>query len=133
MNIFSKAFLLVSLAFITSAVNAQIDITHIKTDGYDAYSVSSVNDTDSTFNLKISFSLEGDVTDDEIKKIFFNQIDSIMYSKYGDKYDSQAQKEFHEKMFKEMKKQDKESARKNKKLNRKLKKALKKEVKILKH
>ena len=126
MNIFSKVFILVSLACITTVANAQTELTHIKTDAYDAYSVSSLNSNDSTFEMKVSLSLEGDVSVAEINNILINQLDSIMYSKYGDEYDSKAKEELHKKMLKDIKKKDKEFARKNKKLNRKLKKLLRK-------
>ena len=129
MNIFSKAFPIVSLAFITSTVNAQIDMTHIKTDGYDAYSVASVKATDSTFTMKIALSVDGDNTSsDETFRIFFNQLDSTMYSLYGNQYDSKHRKELHKKLAKDFKIQNNESDRKTKKMQRKLKRQLIKEV-----
>jgi hypothetical protein len=134
MKILSKALLLVSLACITTVANAQTELTHIKTDGYDAYSISAVNTTDSTFNLTVSALIEGnDINIDETyNHILFNQIDSIMYSKYGDQYDDKAKEELHKQLLKNMKKKDKEDARKNKKLNKELKKSLRKELKTLK-
>lgn len=116
------------LASIATAANAQIDMTHMKTERYDAYSVSMVNPLDSTFDLSVSF--EGDkISSKEVYDFFFSQLDSIMYSEYGDKYDSKAQEALHKKMFKDLKKKNREAVKKRKKImkeeHKKLKKAMK--------
>ena len=103
------------LASIATAANAQIDMTHMKTERYDAYSVSMVNPLDSTFDLSVSF--EGDkISSKEVYDFFFSQLDSIMYSEYGDKYDSKAQEALHKKMFKDLKKKNREAVKKRKKI-----------------
>ena len=109
-----------------SRANAQVDMTHIKTNGYDAYAVSVVNATDSTFKLNLSVSADGNIN---VNDLIFNQIDSIMYSHYGDAYDDKAKEELHKKMIKDMKKQNKGTDRKTKKFQRKVKRAFRKKAK----
>ena len=128
----NKPLILVLLACITTAANAQLDMTHIKTHEYDAYAVKSVNATDSTFSMKIALSLDGgNLSSAETFKVFFSQVDSTMYRLYGDQYDSKQRKALHKKLAKDFTIQDREADRKTKKIQRKLKKELKKEVRKL--
>ena len=133
-----RLFCFISLACFSIAVRAQIatsgtqiEFTHVKSQGLDTYSLTEVNPADSTFDIRVT--IEGDnVNIQEMYDALFCQLDSIMYSQYGDKYDNKAREEYHKKLLKDLKnlkKKHKKYVRENKKLSRSLKKSLKKELK----
>lgn len=133
-----KLFCFISLACLPIAAGAQIEFTgaqidfnHVKSERYDVYSLTEVNPADSTFDIRVT--IEGDnVNIQEMYDALFCELDSIMYSQYGDKYDNKAREEYHKKLLKDLKnlkKKHKKNVRENKKLSRSLKKSLKKELK----
>ena len=91
-----KLFCFISLACFPLALGAQIatsgtriEFTHVKSQGQDIYSLTEVNPADSTFDIRVT--TEGDnVNIQEMYDALFCQLDSIMYSQYGDKYDDKA-------------------------------------------
>lgn len=130
-----KLFCFISLACFSIAVRAQIatsgtqiEFTHVKSQGQDIYSLTEVNPADSSFDIRET--IEGDnVNIQEMYDALFCQLDSIMYSQYGDKYDDKAREETHKKILKDLEKKQKKNKKENKKLSRSLKKTLKKELK----
>ena len=123
-----RVLCLMVLASIATAANAQIDMTHMKTEGYDAYAVRMVNPLDSTFDLSVS--IEGDkISTKEAYDFLFNQLDSVMNIQLGDRYDSKTKEELHKKMLKNLKKKNREAEKKRKKIMKgqykKLKQAMK--------
>lgn len=133
-----KLFCFISLACFPIAAGAQItssgtqiEFTHEKSQGYDIYSLSEVNPADSSFDIRVT--IEGDKAHiQDMYDALFCQLDSIMYSQYGDKYDDKAREETHKKLLKDLEKKQKKNKKENKKLSRSLKKTLKKDLKELK-
>ena len=125
-----RVLCIMALVCIAPAANAQIDMTHVKTEGYDVYSVSRVNPADSSFTLNMV--IEGDnLSRDEMFDLIFSQMDSIMYSQLGDNYDNKAREETHKKLLKDIKKKRKKQEKERKKFTRETKKLFKKELKKL--
>ena len=126
-EVLRRVLCILVLVCIAPAAFAQVDVTHVKAEGYDAYSVSSVNPADSSFTLNMI--IEGDnISKDEVFDLIFSQMDSIMYIQMGDKYDDKAREETHKKIIKNSEKKLKQKEKERKKFARKTRKAFKKEL-----